>query len=281
MTDIKLFIACHQPASLPDISLIHPIQVGSALTSARFEGYIYDDTGENISLKNRSYCELTAQYWAWKNDTSDYCGFFHYRRFLYPSLSARLPYCVKKAPDKDVLQKLGYSRFASLIESHDIIAPLAENMRISVREHYSSAPFHHAKDLQLIESIILETTPEYAPAMETYLSGSLCYFGNIYIMKRPLFHAYCAWLFPLLEEFDRRADLSGYGTQELRVDGFLAERLFGIWLTHVRSGLNVLELPRVHFEPNASARRQKLLRNALLPPGSLRRAWVKRLRSCL
>lgn len=41
-----------------------------------------DNEGDNISGKNPDYCELTAQYWAWKNIDCDYYGFFHYRRYL-------------------------------------------------------------------------------------------------------------------------------------------------------------------------------------------------------
>ena len=46
------------------------------------EGMTPDNTGDNISLKNRCYCELTTQYWAWKNADADYYGFCHYRRFF-------------------------------------------------------------------------------------------------------------------------------------------------------------------------------------------------------
>lgn len=44
---------------------------------------LHDNEGDNISDRNRMYCELTAYYWAWKNDTqADYYGFWHYRRYM-------------------------------------------------------------------------------------------------------------------------------------------------------------------------------------------------------
>ena len=54
-----------------------------------FRACCHDDEGDNISQKNKTYCELTAQYWAWKNEDADYYGFFHYRRYLAfdPSLN--------------------------------------------------------------------------------------------------------------------------------------------------------------------------------------------------
>ena len=32
-----------------------------------------DSKGENITEKNGNYCELTAQYWYWKNDNAFIC----------------------------------------------------------------------------------------------------------------------------------------------------------------------------------------------------------------
>lgn len=273
--DIRLFVCCHKPETVPRHPLLTPIQVGAALSTERFQSFLHDDEGENISEKNRFYCELTAQYWAWKNVTADWYGFFHYRRFLYPDVDAKRPYRIVGAPTPKLLDRLGYGDFAALIEQHDVIAPIGEDMCVPVREHYANAPYHHRKDLDLMEQIIRERYPEMASAMDTYLSGTVCYFGNIYIMKRQVFHAYCGWLFPILEEFDRRADLSGYSPQELRVDGYLAERLFGIWLTYARGSLCVCEIPRVHFVPDRKEQSKKKLMNLLLPPGSERRAWIK------
>lgn len=274
MADIKLFVCCHQQIQVPAHPLLNPIQVGAALADTRFPGFLHDDSGENISEKNRAYCELTAQYWAWKNVEADYLGFFHYRRYLYPDENAKRPYRIEGAPTPELLAKLDFERFPELISQYDLIFPMGEDMRIFVRDHYRKAPFHHGKDLALVEEIIRARRPAYIADMEAYLSGTACYFGNIFIMRRNVFQDYCGWLFPILAEFDRRADLSGYGPQEQRVDGYLAERLLGIWITHHRK-LKTLELPRVHFLENPMARRRKKFINFLLPPGSLRRSMAK------
>lgn len=275
MADIKLFVCGHQPTAVPEHPLLVPLQVGAALAEDRFPGFLQDDKGENISAQNRSYCELTAQYWAWKNIRADYYGFFHYRRYLYPDVTAKLPYRIENAPTAKGLDRLGYDRLPGLIGQYDLILPKRENMHLPVREHYANAPFHHRKDLGLMEALILERCPDYVPAMEKYLSGTECYFGNIFIAGWAVFKDYCGWLFPLLEEFDRRADMTGYGPQELRVEGYLAERLLGIWATRHRE-LRQLELPRVHFIEDPAQRRKQQLVNFLLPPGSKRRSVVKK-----
>lgn len=279
MSHIKLFVCCHQAGQrVPAHPLLYPVQVGAALAQDHFPGFAHDDDGENISEKNRSYCELTAHYWAWKNVEADYYGFFHYRRYLYLDEHPRRPYRLAGELTADTLDQLGLDRLEGWLEGKTCVVPLAEDMHISVREHYARAPYHHGKDLELVERIVGERYPDYVPALEAYFSGTACYFGNIFIMQKPLFDQYCGWLFSILEEFDRRGDTTGYSTQELRVDGYLAERLLGVFVTHLRrtTATRVYELPRVQFEPDRGKRWKRELLNALLPPGSRRRAWVKK-----
>lgn len=276
MADIKVFVCCHQPADVPNHPLLQPIQVGAALAEERFPNFLYDDIGENISHKNRRYCELTAQYWAWKNIEADYYGFFHYRRYLYPDLNTKQPYRIEGKASRTMLERLGYGRFADTVSQYDMLLPKGENMCLSVRDHYANAPAHHRKDLELADAVARELYPSYGRAIEAYLSDTICYFGNIFIMKQSIFRDYCGWLFSILEEFDRRADVSGYSRQELRVDGYLAERLLGIYWTQHRNTMRVLELPRVHLVPDGRERRRKKALNLILPPGSRRRSTVKR-----
>ena len=102
-------------------------------------------------------------------------------------------------------------------------------------------------------------------------------------MKHDLFHQYCSWLFPILEEFDQRNNWDKYHGNDaaMRVDGYLAERLFGIWYTHLKQTerIKTYELSRVHFAAidggKGGLQKMKLV-NAILPPGTRRRSMVSR-----
>ena len=62
---VKIIIATHKLYDMPQDDIYLPVHVGR-------EGkdvlpYQPDNTGDNISDKNPSYCELTGLYWALKN----------------------------------------------------------------------------------------------------------------------------------------------------------------------------------------------------------------------
>ena len=96
---------------------------------------------------------------------------------------------------------------------------------------------------------------------------------SAYIMRKAAFDEYCNWLFPLLFEFDKRVDTTGYSRQEMRVDGYIAERLLGCWTEQNRDRWNVAEIPKVEFR-NVGYLRAKT-KYFLLPPGTRRRSIIK------
>ena len=100
--NIKILVCAHKDSRLPQHEYFCPIQVGAALTSARFFP-VLDNTGDNISDRNPHFCELTAHYWAWKNLKCDIIGLNHYTRFLSISL---VPASVSLTPPGTNLQTM-------------------------------------------------------------------------------------------------------------------------------------------------------------------------------
>ena len=97
MQMLKLFISYKTRQKLLKNNILTPIQTGRAIADEVFDEMVGDDTGENISKENPRYCELTAQYWVWKNynkiGNPDYVGFMHNRRhFIFDSELKHLPY---------------------------------------------------------------------------------------------------------------------------------------------------------------------------------------------
>ena len=78
-------MVAHKPCDIPSNEVLVPIHVGRATSQykvdmAWMQG---DDTGDNISCRNGSFCEMTAHYWIWKNvHDTEYVGVCHYRRFF-------------------------------------------------------------------------------------------------------------------------------------------------------------------------------------------------------
>ena len=69
---INIIIATHKKYQMPADSMYIPLHVGAEgkkdETGKELNlGYVKDNTGDNISKMNPSFCELTGLYWDWKN----------------------------------------------------------------------------------------------------------------------------------------------------------------------------------------------------------------------
>ena len=61
MKDIQIIVATHKKYQMPKENIYLPVHVG-AKNKEILEGYQRDDEGENISIKNPYFCELTGLY---------------------------------------------------------------------------------------------------------------------------------------------------------------------------------------------------------------------------
>ena len=82
--DIKIFVShrIDQDSETIDNPLYVPVRCGAVFDERDNITMLGDDTGDNISEKRESFCELTVLYWAWKNVKADYYGLCHYRRYF-------------------------------------------------------------------------------------------------------------------------------------------------------------------------------------------------------
>ena len=294
MNEIELFVSVYKSVTEQAGGIIIPVSAGAALYSDTDPRLSFcDDEGENISRRNPQYCELTVQYWAWKNCDFEYGGLMHQRRYFDFSDTepyacdnnkrSRKSYRIFDEPDESTLRniKADYNTVSSLMKRYRIIAPLSENLYQTVRSYYDRKDRKGFDDLSLLSDVIIEKYPEYRESTRRYLSQNYSYFCNMFIMDRELFCDYSEWLFGILEEYERRKPSEKLYPRE---QGKLAERLFGIYMTHVkfRGDIRWAELPRAHFSSISGVTEKNLSFDKglyrLCPPGSRRRGILRRLK---
>lgn len=237
-TNISIMIASHKSYDFPyDIGYL-PIHVGKELNPSNL-GFKGDETGDNISRKNKSFCELTGLYWLWKNQSSDFVGLSHYRRYF------------KSIKDRSLLIRgsaiASSSDLLDLMTEYDVLVTKKRCYFIdTIRSHYKHS--HNESDLLELRKIILELKPDYLNAFDYVLESRCISLYNMFIMNRTNFEAYSEWLFNILFELEKRIPYKEYGVYQGRIFGFLAERLLNVWLEHHKKELNVGYLPIVNIE---------------------------------
>lgn len=241
---IKIFASAHKPVDLFESQIIQPVQVGCALRNDLFPWAWHDNDGVNISNQNAMYCELTAQYWAWKNVDAEYYGFCHYRRYFNFSSNRyeenEWGEIMEPFIGADSQKKYGLDdeTIAKALAGYDLITTEVKDLRgfpgeaNTPLEQYEAAPKLNSDDLFHVFAILEDMHPEYSEDIKNFANGNRSCFCNMFIMKRDLFFAYCEWLFPVLDRFVSEWDHSLCSKECLRTPGHLAERLLNIYLMH-------------------------------------------------
>ena len=261
--DIRIFVTTHKDVNLYHSNILQPVQVGARSPRRRLLWAFQDDTGDNIAQKNAMYCELTTQYWAWKNVDARYYGFCHYRRYFDFSSMEHEENAYGEVMDDYIdwgSQKrygLDDNTIVEGVKGYDIVTTGIKDLEkfpeeyLSPYDHYSRAPYLKIADLDRVLDIVKELHPDFAEDVDSYISGHYTCFCNMYIMRKDLFFRYCEWMFPILDQFCDGWDTTTLSHEALRTPGHLSERLFNIWLTHekrINPNLRHKQVQCVHFE---------------------------------
>lgn len=184
--DINIYILAHKPVKYTcDISKYKILQCGAEINE-KF-GDILDNSGDNISIKNKYWVETTGIYWIWKSCKFDIKGHTQYRRFLSVN------------PDF----------VANILEDYDIILASPISFRTPLERIYAGT--HNINDLHDCEKIIKKQFREYSNAYDFVIKqNDKLYFSNSFIAKREIYDGLCEFCFGVLEEFEKMHKFTCY-----------------------------------------------------------------------
>ncbi len=215
---VTIFTMTHKKFKEPSDSIYVPLQVGRACGENL--GYSGDDTGDNISVKNCYYGELTGVYWVWKNvRTRDYVGICHYRRY----------FCTEEG------RILNEKDYLSLLQEYDIITSKKLKLNFSYFDGYASD--YNIFDLVTTGEVIRQKYPAYYENFERLVHGNGTYFANMMVAEKSLYDEYCAWLFSIFDEVEKRIDASRYDDYHKRVFGFIWVETKGLKVCECKIGM--------------------------------------------
>jgi hypothetical protein len=232
-SEIKILISIHKMCAFPNEDIFLPIQAGKSISAIDL-GIQGDNTGDNISNKNSSFCELTVLYWAWKNikkvcPTIKYIGLCHYRRYLaldrHKSDSDGI--YVTKLPS---MQNYDYL-IKRMLMKYQIIMTKRKIYPYNLQVDYSVG--HYSDDYRMLKQIVHDLYPEYDNSFKfVFEHNNKLSPYNIFISSYSFFTAYCEWLFAILFEAERRININNYNDVQKRIFGYLGERLLNVYVFH-------------------------------------------------
>lgn len=223
MKKIQILIVQHKEAEVFSNNVYIPIQVGKTLSNVDL-GIQGDDTGDNISKLNPYFCELTAQYWAWKNmHDVEYIGLCHYRRYFKTEFTEH--------------------NIDALMGNHDLILVRHLSMPYSVLRWSVNGLVE--EDFYIFVHYLYKRFPKYKNVIDSYFYGNKCWPCNMFVMKKSLFDDFAQWQFSILFDLNKLVRTSPYSRLK-RMMGYFAEHLLHLYA--VVNQLRVKEEPIVEMQ---------------------------------
>lgn len=233
MDKIKILVCCHKPGNYYQDDCFLPIQAGKAIADVDL-GIQGDDTGDNISEKNKQYCETTALYWAWKNlKNVEYIGLNHYRRRFKESITSE--------------------NIDKLMKGKDVML-----VKPAIFPHSPIQLLHNLtclEDVTLFLDTILTLYPEYEESVIEYYQINNRFFPfQMFVMRRKEFEKYAEFLFSILFKVEERILPSCYSRLN-RSLAYMGEFLLGLYCIHNKFNIKYME-----YEGTGTENHSKLTR---------------------
>jgi hypothetical protein len=250
--NLKIYIATHKKFDVPKSKYHIPLHVGRE--GKEDLGYLGDNTGDNISLENANYCELTGFYWIWKNvKDADYVGLCHYRRYFivatklndfyyYTSLSLRkIKGFLKNRKEwkerkttikgysylnKNIMKTEKY--LENKLNDSDVLLLKEFKLNISMKTHAETL---FKREVEILRRIIEKNHLDYLKAYDDFMEGNKISPCNMVICKKEIFDKYSKWLFSIFHQLEKEVEISE-DTYKARIFGFLSEYLLNIYFQY-------------------------------------------------
>lgn len=209
---LRIYVVAHKPCDITSNEVLVPIHVGRAASQYKDEmAWMQgDDTGDNISCRNGSYCEMTAHYWIWKNvHDIEYVGVCHYRRFFGVDLTN--------------------NNIKDIMAEADVLMVEPSWHIDSVYSYF--AKYMGAENLTILSMVMKKRFPEYYKTLEYICDGIKFHPFNMLLCRKSLFDEYCQWIFTILEACEKYVKPAPYSNAR-RTLAYMAELLTGVYFIH-------------------------------------------------
>lgn len=281
--EVKLFVS-HRIDLISTIiknDILIPVYCGAVYKDGIWqEGVIGDNTGDNISCRREAFCELTVQYWVWKNVKANYYGLCHYRRYFswndeeanrneqnqiyLPFITPKL---IKKFKmnDEIILKKLCVEYEAIFPKPacvKNITSMGTDGTRVLDLWHAQEGVLFDKTAINGLLECIRNIQPTFYGDAIDYLNSNEHRGYNCYVMNKKLFYDMCEFEFSVLFEMEKKFNyelLKKYP----RTIGYMGEILFGVFQYRmVKNNRKIIYKNLIFFE-NSSRNLYSFIRYVL------------------
>ena len=272
MEKIKIFASYFKESYRVSNDIFQPIQGGRDVLPYVLDNMIGDNTGDNISIKQPLYSDLTPHYWVLKNyiDTCDeaYIGNCHYRR----TFSFKKPRTWRNIKEKLKYNLAVYlmpfiNKGGSLIswDAHyvheekdfqkhidEFTSDIKEDIQTGNYFIYAYKPVRFSGMkmqllfesrlsvdlLELFKQILRTKYPEFSEVFEETCNSRALYYSNCFIMRKDLYKKNMIILFDLIFEHEKQCVEKGFLKDPInekiyfRCGGYLSEIMISTFILY-------------------------------------------------